>query len=1000
MFLQLYHRFQHNLFSITFIIAALAVSSHAHAITLVQDGQPRACIVVAEDAPASVKFAASQLQYYIHKSSGATLQIRTKPAAQTNLANIYLGDGPRARSAGFGVNDLVADSSMRGVVNGDIYVLGRDQACLSSDWNRSIPSADAMQTEHGTLFGVYDLLETIVGIRWYLPGEIGEVIPKHATIEVPDTRVINQPVFTDRWFVSPNFLYYYNKNAQDFPDAKDYVSDTQELYKWTMRLRWSTQITVQGSHSVHFMDYGKRFGTDHPQWFAQLPNGERAIHTPRGAYLCWSQPDLVNEMVKDAKAFYAGDSASSRGIKDWRHNRFGKYFMLDPNDGYPGCSCEACQESVKNSRGGDYSEIIFADIAKVAEAVKNIPGARITTLAYPPKLFPPQNVKLPSNVSVRLCIAGPNATLRPLANQKQMQLMTDWSKRLDGELTLWTYSNAPEYQRLLLGGSVQTIPHAISQFLRDSRPFIKGMFYQNGQSTQTNRNLDTYVAMKLLWNPDLDVDELLSEYYQKLYGPAGDAIAQFYQRLEANWKTISTFHPEPTENLTWYDRQPATASRIELWEKILNADELRRLDTLLTQAQQAVSSDDLSIYAQRVALLRRWTYGTMLSYRGRFLEELGNKDRASVIAYRNTMPVQQNGILPADAWKGNWQTMASVSDKHPTEVGGRFKILHDNQNIYLLAELDEPLMDHSATALDRQNDDTNLWHDNDIEIMIDPHDQTGATYQLMINDRGQLADLQQKFGHQNASWDSHTQLQVKTIASGWMAKLAIPLKSLGLADNVKHASFGFNIVRHRSIRDRADEFYGWSPSAILGRWNDPILWGTLRLEDATGEGAEQIINGNMETIGDPKKGQIIAGWHVPTKNKPFVALDNQVKSGGEQSIRIDHEKIESTTILQYLPNLKPDTTYRLRCQLKTKDVQGTESNQANSGAYLQFFAPGFNRFTPSQALRGDNDWRAITLTIKTAATFPDKPVMYLRLWLRNASGIVWFDDVSLQELSQ
>ncbi|MHB1157737.1 MAG: DUF4838 domain-containing protein [Phycisphaerales bacterium] len=985
--------------SLSFLVILL-FACHAHAITLVKDGRPAARIVIAADAPASVKFAASELQNYIQQSSGAKLDISNDPATDNTIANIFLGDCDQAKAAGFDVSKLVADGSLRGVVNGNLHILGRDQPCSAESWDNGIPPADVMWTEHGTLNGVYELLENCLGVHWYLPGDIGQVVPAHTTIEVPDARAIDQPVFTDRWFVSADFLYYHNKNAKDFPDAKDYVSDTRDIYKWIMRLRWSTQVTVQGSHSVHFLDYARRFGKDHPEWFAQRPNGERDIQTSRGAYLCWSQPGLVDEMILDTKAFYAGEPSSSRGIKDWNRNRFGRYFMIDPNDGYPGCSCELCTKARAEHPDADYSEIIFSDIARIANAVNDIPGARITTLAYPPKLLPPQTVKLPSNVSVRLCIAGPNGIFRPLANQKQMQLMKDWSKRLDGDLTLWTYSNAPEYQHPIFGGAVQTLPHAFAQFLHDSRPYIKGMFYQNGQSTQTNRNLDTYVAMKLLWNPDQNVDQLLSEYHQQLYGPAADAVGRFYQRLEADWKTISTFHPEPAENLTWYDRQPATASRIELWEKVLNADELKHLDELLRQAEQSAASGDQPVYTRRVALLRQWTYGTMLSYRGQFIEELGSRDRAGVIAHRTTMPSEASGLPPPAAWKVPWQSMVSVSAKHPTEVGGRFKVLYDADFLYLLAQLDEPLMDRSATAADRKDDDTDLWHDNDIEIMIDPHDKDGTTYQLMVNDRGRLADLQQKFGLQSVAWNSGAKLRAKTIDSGWTVQLAIPLASLGLTDTARQPSFGFNVVRHRSIRDQADQFYGWCPLAKLGRWNDPVLWGTIRFENSAGESDEQIINGNMEKGGDPKKGEIIADWVIPKNSRSFVTLDEQVKAGGGRSARIHHDQPESTAIMQYLPNLKPDTTYRLRCQVKTKDVQGAETDPADSGVYLQFFAPGFNRFTPSPALRGDNDWRTVELTIKTAATFPENPVMYLRLWLRNAGGTAWFDDISIMEVSR
>ncbi len=67
----------------------------------------------------------------------------------------------------------------------------------------------------GTLYGVIDFLERECGIRWYLPGEIGEVVPKKATIKTSTDGWRHQP-WTRHRFIAyprrfPKSLYWWQR---------------------------------------------------------------------------------------------------------------------------------------------------------------------------------------------------------------------------------------------------------------------------------------------------------------------------------------------------------------------------------------------------------------------------------------------------------------------------------------------------------------------------------------------------------------------------------------------------------------------------------------------------------------------------------------------------------------------------------------------------------------------------------------------------------------------
>ena len=46
---------------------------------------------------------------------------------------------------------------------------------------------------HGTEYAVYDLLERL-GMRWYMPGEFGEYVPSHASLDVPEMKLSAGPI--------------------------------------------------------------------------------------------------------------------------------------------------------------------------------------------------------------------------------------------------------------------------------------------------------------------------------------------------------------------------------------------------------------------------------------------------------------------------------------------------------------------------------------------------------------------------------------------------------------------------------------------------------------------------------------------------------------------------------------------------------------------------------------------------------------------------------------
>jgi hypothetical protein len=76
-------------------LAFAPAAAHAAVPFLVENGESRAEIIIAESPARSTRLAAADLQTYVAKISGAKLPIKTKPSADVPV-QIYVGESPHA----------------------------------------------------------------------------------------------------------------------------------------------------------------------------------------------------------------------------------------------------------------------------------------------------------------------------------------------------------------------------------------------------------------------------------------------------------------------------------------------------------------------------------------------------------------------------------------------------------------------------------------------------------------------------------------------------------------------------------------------------------------------------------------------------------------------------------------------------------------------------------------------------------------------------------------
>ena len=169
--------------------------------------------------------------------------------------------------------------------------------------------------------------------------------------------------------------------------------------------------------------------------------------------------------------------------------------------------------------------------------------------------------------------------------------------------------------------------------------------------------------------------------------------------------------------------------------------------------------------------------------------------KAPVIDGKATDPCWQN--LPFQS------NFCKLGTKTPVKAQTRFKVCHDNWNLYVFVECDEPAMDKIRCATGTKQDDEMRWKDDSVEVNLVPLTDAVVYYKYIINTAGGIWDMHLKddnTGTNNYTIDSSFSgnALIKTVKGKdrYTVECAIPLYTLDLKE--AKDVWRFNIGRNRT----------------------------------------------------------------------------------------------------------------------------------------------------------------------------------------------------------
>ena len=506
-----------------FLALALPALVRAAPLTLVADGKPRAALVVAAGEEKAGK-AAGELQKYLALMSGATLPIvkEGEPLPEGLTARVLVGHTDAAKKLGVKV-----PAGFDPTIRKDSF--GEEGYVLRTSGNSLVVGGNSDGPYQGTLYAAYALLEKL-GCRWFFPGKWGEIVPKLATVTVPDLNVASRPDFAVRGIGLSGWVPTIAAEYKIYDD-------------WGMKIGFSQHnfYPIAGDGFLGCLLPPKEFFAQHPEWYAMDKQGKRSPDPAlydRNTMLCLSNPEVLAQCIANAQACFAGQKSypcvSANGIG------------ISPPDGAPYCYCENCLAASQNFTYPTYiheplqSEEFFGFAAKLARA---FPDKWVATAGYALREIPPQGVTLPPNIEVMYapissCVLHAGNDPRCWRRQETMQILADWS-RLTDHITIYDYNPG-----LLTGLFVPE--RDVANFTANAPLYkalgIKG-FVTEGRKSFMNTWLSYYIRGKLMWDADADVAALKQDFYTTFFGPgAGPQVQAWWDACE-DALGKATIHP-------------------------------------------------------------------------------------------------------------------------------------------------------------------------------------------------------------------------------------------------------------------------------------------------------------------------------------------------------------------------------------------------------------------------------------------------------------------------
>lgn len=794
-----------------FVCAAWSGRLLAAGQALVEDGAPRAEIVISEKPARMARLAAKELQTYVEKISGARLEIVTRPGA--GKAHVFVGKSAHTDALSLATDGL-ENGAFRMASGADwLALLGPDEDHVPVEpWGRMRSTAEAARVNQawdkttgdtfwnnagslytryhkdldvwdyddaGTLNAVHEYLRGL-GVRWFAPGELGEVVPVLKSLPLPQVDRTVRPDFGMR-----RFMFYTDHTGLG------------DKGLWTLRLGLNHGHKIGGitqiCHGMKFVLMREEMKKAHPEMYL-LTGGKRDTTTKGSGY-----PDLTAPLFFEKHLKYA------RAMFDHFHEPM---LSIDLVDGYGGMTSDdprwMAQLTPQRGWGGSMSDHVFGYLNRVAlELHRSHPDRLVSGLAYSAYRLPPEKIATMSPNFVLIETRQRQGFWDEAKRQEHADIRAAWQKKLrPGRYLTWDYdvnarpeqAGRPVYYSRQIARDLRELKGQTLGEMVEIYDHPAGREASFGYDPLAIGHLNLYLLSRLWWDAGQDVDALINDYVTLYYGPAAQRMRAFMDYCEDNWMHMGQDAEKIGKALSLLqaaqgaaDPQSAPGRRMQ---KI--ADLMRPLVALQQQLSRKRESD-----LEYRVLETRQTGGKPLTSRpfdGQVLKEHWTEVRSAALV----------PLLP-----GAPRSKAFSS----------FQIQREGTMLHIGIICHEPDM-AGLNLPATQADDPKLLEGDHVTLLIET--PTRAYYEIAISPAGAVLERDHAEGGKGLAWTSGAQCAVHRGDGLWSVDLRLPIVGEGafVLDPLKGVDgaqpkdlfpWHFNVCRQR-VRGGKVERTAYSPT--------------------------------------------------------------------------------------------------------------------------------------------------------------------------------------------
>ncbi len=482
----------------------------------------------APGGPAASPFA-NRLSMLLKRAMGVEPKILPASQDPGTGSRIYVGHGEHL------TGKITPPTEPEGILlkeqDGAVYLIG--EVAAPGTINNKAP------LDRGTMFAVETFAEDILGYRFVMSSldkapaekgtfELGTVIPELTSLKVP--------------------------KGLDFKDAPAFQHRVMSSRpRNIMGLREGSAHQFYCNHSYDMGWWSSRFGKSDPDMFIPR-NAKKGGGTDQAVEAMQSQPNLSWLDYTHPKVLQVRLEELEKEIKGGR----GSGFYYRPNNRYiieetPDSAAPSVQYNErsralfdpKHHSWGNFSNIWFDYLRRMSpEVERRFPGMRISTLAYMRHYGVP-TFDIPDNIDVMLTMMRTSmGNKEPEVFNSNLADVRKWSEKLGNDrnrLFLWEYGCWPAFWV-----STPTLcPNAMQKWLKAVRPHVAGVFFEM-YDPREYYFLMRRLWMRMLWNPELDVNAEIDDICHHFFGPSGETMAEFYKLLIERYEM-----PWTKPKLTW-----------------------------------------------------------------------------------------------------------------------------------------------------------------------------------------------------------------------------------------------------------------------------------------------------------------------------------------------------------------------------------------------------------------------------------------------------------------